>query len=65
MRSIIDIIQRLCDASEDGNASRADIIREAEIEGIESSRVEEAVDRLKRNGQIYEPTHEKYRLSNR
>jgi replicative DNA helicase Mcm len=65
MRSIIDVIQRLCDASEDGNASRADIIREAEIEGIESSKVEEAVDRLKRNGQIYEPTHEKYRLSNR
>ena len=65
MRSIIDIIERICDASEDGNASRADIIREAEIEGIESSKVEDAVDRLKRNGQIYEPTHEKYRLSNR
>jgi replicative DNA helicase Mcm len=64
MRSIIDIIQKLCDASEDGNADRNDIIREAEIDGVESSKVEDAVDRLRRNGQIYEPSHGKYRLSN-
>ncbi|MCK5030099.1 MAG: minichromosome maintenance protein MCM, partial [Thermoplasmatales archaeon] len=64
MRSIIDIIQKLCDASEDGNADRNDIIREAEIEGVESGKVEDAVDRLRRNGQIYEPSHGKYRLSN-
>ena len=64
MRSIIDIIQKLCDASEDGNADRNDIIREAEIDGVESGKVEDAVDRLRRNGQIYEPSHGKYRLSN-
>jgi len=64
MRSIIDIIQKLCDASEDGNAERNDIIREAEIDGVESGKVEDAVDRLRRNGQIYEPSHGKYRLSN-
>jgi len=65
MRSIIDIIEKLCDASEDGNADRNDIVREAEIDGVESSKVEDAVDRLKRNGQIYEPSHGKYRSSNR
>ena len=63
MRSLIDLIKRLCDESPDGNASRGDIIGEAEIEGIESRKVEEALDRLKRNGQIYEPTHGKYRIT--
>ncbi|UCD14375.1 MAG: minichromosome maintenance protein MCM [Thermoplasmatales archaeon] len=63
MRSIIDLIKRLCNESPDGNASRSDIISEAEIEGMESRRVEEALDRLKRNGQIYEPTHGKYRIA--
>jgi replicative DNA helicase Mcm len=63
MRLIIDIIQRLCDSSEDGNAERADIVREAEIDGIEFSRAEEALERLKRTGQIYEPTHGKYKVT--
>jgi replicative DNA helicase Mcm len=63
MRTIIDIIQKLCDASEDGNASRSDIVSEAEIQGIESSKVESALDRLNRNGQIYEPAHGKYKLA--
>jgi len=63
MRSIIDIIQKLCNASEDDNATRSDIVSEAEIQGIESSKVEGALDRLKRNGQIYEPIHGKYRVT--
>ena len=63
MRLIIDIIQRLTSESPDGSASRGDIISESEIEGIETSRVEEALDRLKRNGQIYEPIHGKYRVT--
>ena len=64
MRIIIDLIQRLSDESKDGNAARGDVIREAEIEGLESGRVEEALDRLKRNGQIYEPIHGKYKIAN-
>jgi replicative DNA helicase Mcm len=63
MRSLIDIIKRLSTESTDGNAARGDIISEAEIEGMESSKVEEALDRLKRNGQIYEPMHGKYRVT--
>jgi len=63
MRSLIDIIKRLCNESADGNAARSDIISEAEIEGMESSKVGEALDRLKRNGQIYEPMHGKYKVT--
>ncbi|MBN2065684.1 MAG: minichromosome maintenance protein MCM [Candidatus Thermoplasmatota archaeon] len=65
MRSLMDIIQKICNESKDGNAARGDIVQEAEIEGLESSKVEEALDRLKRNGQIYEPVHGKYRITNR
>jgi len=63
MRLLIDVIQKLCNEAKDGNAARGDIIREAEIEGIESGKVEEALDRLKRNGQIYEPVHGKYKVT--
>jgi len=63
MRILMDLIQRLCNETKDGNASRADIIQEGEIEGLESSKVEEALDRLKRNGQIYEPVHGKYKIT--
>ena len=63
MRSLIDIVKRLCNESTDGNAARSDILSEAEIMGLESSKVEEAIDRLKRNGQIYEPVHGKYRIT--
>jgi len=63
MRTIIDIIQRLSNESKDGNAIRGDVIREAEIEGLESGKVEDALDRLKRQGQIYEPVHGKYKIT--
>ena len=63
MRLLMDIIQRLCDESKEGNAARGDIVREGEIEGLESGKVEEALDRLKRNGQIYEPAHGKYKIT--
>jgi replicative DNA helicase Mcm len=63
MRSIIDIIQRLSNEAKDGNAVRGDVIRESEIEGVESSKVEDALERLKRNGQIYEPVHGKYKIT--
>ena len=63
MRNLIDIIKRLCDEAADGNAARSDIISEAEIEGVESGKVEEALERLKRQGQIYEPKHGKYKVT--
>jgi len=63
MRSIIDIIKRLRDESPENYAFRSDIISEAEIVGMTSSDAEGALDRLKRNGQIYEPMHGKYRVT--
>jgi len=63
MRTLMDVIQRLSVETKEGNAARGDIIREAEIEGLESSKVEQALDRLKRNGQIYEPVHGKYKIT--
>jgi replicative DNA helicase Mcm len=63
MRTLMDLIERLCNEAKDGNAARGDIIREAEIEGLESGKVEEALERLKRNGQIYEPVHGKYKIT--
>ena len=63
MRSIIDIIHKLCEESKDGNAAKNDIIIEAETNGIAAEKVREALDRLKRNGQIYEPAHDKYRIT--
>jgi len=63
MRTIIDIIHRLCDESKEGNASRNDIIIEAETNGIAADKVRDVLDRLKRNGQIYEPIHDKYKIT--
>ena len=63
MRTLMDIIQRLCDESKDGNAVRNDIIIEAETNGLPADKVKEALDRLKRNGQIYEPMHNRYKIT--
>ena len=63
MRIILDIVQKLCAESPDDMAARGDIIGEAEIQGIESRKVEEALDRMNRDGQIYMPSHGKYRLA--
>jgi hypothetical protein len=60
---ILDIIRRLCDKTADGNASLNDIISEGEEQGIEIVKMEEALDRLTLNGQIYEAFHRKYRVS--
>ena len=64
MRVILDIIQRLCTESTDDSArQQSDIISEAEIQGIESRKVEEALDRLSRDGQIYKTPHGKYGIA--
>ncbi|HDM25605.1 MAG: AAA family ATPase [Thermoplasmata archaeon] len=63
MRTVIDIIKRICEESKDGNAARVDVIREAEMAGIEASKAEEILERLKRNGQIYEPVIGKYKIT--
>lgn len=63
MRTVLDLIKQICGESEDGNAARNEIITEAEAVGLSSEKVTSALDRMKRNGQIYEPSHGKYRLT--
>ncbi len=61
MRIILDIVQKLSTESKDGNANRSDVIQEAEIQGIQSSKVEDALSKLVKDGQLYEPGHGKLR----
>jgi len=64
MWTVLDIIKQICDESGDGSAAKNEIITEAEARSISSEKVNTALDRMKRNGQIYEPSHGKYRLTN-
>jgi replicative DNA helicase Mcm len=64
MRTIIDIIQKICTESKDGTAEEKDIYTEAEIHGIDTLKVKNALERMVRDGQIYEPSHNRYRLTN-
>jgi len=63
MRTVLDIIKRICDESSDGMAARNEIITESETLGLPSDKISGALDKMKRNGQIYEPSHGKYRLT--
>ncbi|GAI35737.1 unnamed protein product, partial [marine sediment metagenome] len=53
-------VRQECKESTDGNASRDDILKEAEIAGIESSKAESALEHLKRDNHIFEPVKGKY-----
>ncbi|MCD6236676.1 MAG: minichromosome maintenance protein MCM [Thermoplasmata archaeon] len=63
MLTMIDIIRELSKESPDGSAGREDIVTEAEIRGIDGAKAKDAIERLKRNGQIYEPTHNRYKVT--
>jgi replicative DNA helicase Mcm len=63
MRTVLDIIKRICDESKDGTAARNEIITESETLGLPSDKIAGVLDRMSRNGQIYEPIHGKYRLT--
>ena len=59
---ILHIIRTLCKDSEDYSVKKEDIYREAGIMGIEPNKVEEALDRLYQDGQIYKTPKGKYGL---
>lgn len=62
MKSIHRIIENLSEDSTNKYATRDDIIGKAEDQGIEEKKTEESLDRLKRDGEIYEPEKHKFRL---
>ncbi|MFO8077619.1 MAG: minichromosome maintenance protein MCM [Thermoplasmatota archaeon] len=63
MRSVIDIIKKISDESKDDFAARNEILVEAEANGMDANKIGEILDKMKRNGQIYEPAHGKYRVT--
>jgi hypothetical protein len=64
LNKTFDIIRRICSFSDDGNAIHYDILMEAESNGLESIKVEEAINQLKQQGQILESSHKKYKVIN-
>ena len=63
MRLLLDILQRLFYDSEENSVRITDIIREAEIHGIEQKETEETLEQLNRYGLINKLPNGKYSLS--
>ena len=63
MFNIMEIIKGLSKESPDGMANIEDILTEAELKGLDLNKVKDAIDRLKRNGQIYEPRSNFYKIT--
>jgi len=61
LRNVMNIIKDLCHESPDGTANIEDILREGETRGIDRDKIKEAIDKLRRSGQIYEPRHGHYK----
>lgn len=60
IKAIIDIIKEL--EEEFGTAKKVEIIEKAKELGISRENVEELLQKLKRDGSIYEPKHEHYKV---
>ena len=63
MRTIMDIIRQICNESKEGLAARNEILVEAEAQGMDSKKVEQILDKMVRDGRIYEPSYGKYRIT--
>lgn len=63
IRSVDKIIRELIVSSDDGLAQRGDILGRAIDANIERFEVEKIIDELKKKGDIYEPKHGRYKLT--
>jgi hypothetical protein len=59
---IFDIIRMLSQKSIDRNAHRTQILIEARSKGITSSKTTQILEKLKHNGQIYEPIKDSFKI---
>ncbi len=59
MREIIRSLQNI----HEGGVPKEDIIKDAEEKGISREKAVKELKRMRKNGQIYEPVHDKYKLS--
>jgi replicative DNA helicase Mcm len=60
INEILDIIKEL--EKEYGTARETEIIERAEERGISKENVEELIEKLRRDGNIFEPKHENYKV---
>lgn len=60
---VYEIIKTLCQKSLDRNALRTNVLLEARVKGISSTKTIELLDRLKRNGEIYEPIKDSFKIT--
>ena len=60
---VYEIIKTLCQKSLDRNAHRTNVLLEARVKGISSTKTIELLDRLKRNGEIYEPIKDSFKIT--
>ena len=63
MLTLMEIVRDLCRESQEGMANKEEILAEATSRGLERSRAEKDLERLKRTGQIYEPRHGYYKVT--
>lgn len=63
IRNIDEIIRKLIAESGDGTATRDDILVEAAERGIDKNQADQIMQELKNKGDIYEPRHGKYMLT--
>ena len=62
MEKTLAIIKQICMYSNEGNALHYDIITEAASNGLESRKVEEAIQLLKKQRKIIESEHNRYKI---
>ena len=62
-KTVYKIIKTLCQKSQDRNAHRTNILIEARAKGISSTKTTEILERLKRNGEIYEPKKDSFKIT--
>ncbi|MBA3043755.1 minichromosome maintenance protein MCM, partial [archaeon] len=60
--TIVDIIRELSSKSPDGGADYAEIVERAKDEGIPDDKAEKTIEKLKREGRIFERRNNRYTL---
>jgi len=62
IKTIRDVIERICERSDDGKAALSEIIDMAKDSGMSEEKVKNEIDSLRRSGELIEPEKDKFRL---
>jgi len=62
-KTVYQIIKTICQKSQDRNAHRTSILLEARAKGISSTKTTELLEKLKQNGEIYEPKKDGFKIT--